>query len=282
MRRSLLTPLLPLLCVAALALLPAGARSLLHRGFFEFCAPAWTALSSARDVASYWTLRLESRHELIREGRDLARLNAALQLQREVAAARFQELQRLEELLGLPSHPRYRYVVARVAHRPYDTWRHRLVIRQGRVDGLRPGQGVVAAWGVVGRVREVHTYTAVVELVSSPGFRIAAHLENDLRPVTFQGLPGTPGQPPRGRLENVFADVETAGGQPRVVTSALGGIFPEGLALGRLTALEPADDGLFQQGRVALDPRLDQLREVAVLVPLADERNEPSPATATP
>ena len=52
------------------------------------------------------------------------------------------------------------------------------------------------------------------------------------------------------------------------LTSGLGGVFPRGLPLGHVVELEPSTDGLFKTGRVRLDPRLNEITEVAVLIPL--------------
>jgi rod shape-determining protein MreC len=117
-------------------------------------------------------------------------------------------------------------------------------------------------------VRTVQAYTAVVELIGSPGVRIAAMLEDDDRPISFQGGDNPTLGPARAVLELVPADVlaspETA---RRVVTSGLGGIFPARLTLGLLTRVDLGTDGLFKTGEVQLDPALSTLSEVAVLLP---------------
>lgn len=38
-----------------------------------------------------------------------------------------------------------------------------------------------------------------------------------------------------------------------------------------MTSVDPGVDGLFKTGRVRLDPRLNQLAEVTVLVPLGEK-----------
>ena len=48
-------------------------------------------------------------------------------------------------------------------------------------------------------------------------------------------------------------------------------MFPPGLTIGYITRLETSTDGLFKSGEVALDPRLSELTEVTVLVPLNPE-----------
>ena len=59
----------------------------------------------------------------------------------------------------------------------------------------------------------------------------------------------------------------TASSPRRLVTSGLGGVYPGGLTIGRLTSVEPSSDGLFKSGEVQLDSALSAITEVTVLVP---------------
>jgi cell shape-determining protein MreC len=53
----------------------------------------------------------------------------------------------------------------------------------------------------------------------------------------------------------------------QLVTTGLGGTFPEGIAIGLVPWLEPDNTGMFQAGEVQLDKRLLGIKEVAVLIP---------------
>lgn len=237
--------------------------------FQEFQAPAWTALSYLNDLRTFWTLRTHSKDELIEKGVDLSRLNAAYALRNQQIASIEAELERLESFFDLPSYPEYRYEVARVIRRDLTGWWQTLIIRKGLRHGIVAGQAVVYSGGVVGRVREAHAYTATVELLSNPQFRTAAHLQGDPRPVEFRGGLNPGFQAATGIVSTVPADLVATLKDPlRLTSSRLGGVFPDGLTLGWVYQLELAPDGLFQSGRVRLDPRLRSLREVAVLVPL--------------
>jgi rod shape-determining protein MreC len=109
----------------------------------------------------------------------------------------------------------------------------------------------------------------VVELISSPGLRLAAVVEGDTRPVSYQGGDNPAFGAARGTVEYVPMDILILPGAPRrLLTSGLGGVFPAGLPIGTLTHAEPAPDGLFKVGEVRLDPALSALTEVTVLVPL--------------
>lgn len=237
--------------------------------FEEFQAPAWTAMSYLRDLRSYWSGRAHSKSELIEAGVDLSRLNAAYALRNQRTDTLERELQRMESFFDLPSYTDFRYEVARVVKRDLTAWWQTMVIRKGVTHEIRPGQAVVFAGGVVGRIESVNAYNATVELISSPRFRAAAHFEGDGRPIEFRGGQNPGLSDASGRVENVPADLTASLQEPlRLTSSRLGGSFPDGLTLGWVYSLNPSPDGLFQSGTVRLDPRLQSLREVAVLIPL--------------
>lgn len=255
-------------------LLPLAVKSFTRVTFFELQAPFAAAQSYVTDLQDFWALRTRPKNEIIEAGRDLARLNAAYELRLQENEQLHAELLRLENLLKLPPLPAYRFEPARVAKRDFSAWWHRLIIRKGSNHGISVGAPVVFVGGVVGRVVEVHAYTSVVDLVSSPTFRIAASAEGDAgnRPISYQGGINDAFKSPRGTVEFVPTDISARPNQPRrLVTSGLGGVFPPGLTIGDITHLEPSTDGLFASGDVALDERLGALTEVTVLIPINAE-----------
>ncbi len=258
--------------IVAWLVLPVVVKTFTRASFFELTAPVALSASHARDLQEYWSLRLHSDDELIEAGRDLARLNASYSLSVQQNSELQAQILRLESLLKLPSYANYRAEPARVARRDFSGWWQRLTIRKGRNFGLTVGAPVVFTGGVVGRVAEVHAYTAVVDLISNPGVRIAGVVEGDDRPMSFQGGDNPSFGQPRGVIEFVPLDIFASATTPkRLVTSGLGGVFPPGLTLGTIVKVEPSPDGLFKNGEVELDPRLSSVTEVTVLVPLNPE-----------
>ncbi len=253
-------------------IVPVVVKTFARASFFELQAPITVAASYARDLQDYWTLRLHSNDELIEAGRDLARLNATYEESVQQNANLEAEISRLEDLLKLPPYANYRSEYARVVRRDFSGWWQRLVIRKGKNYGITVGAPVIFSGGVVGRVSEVHAYTAEIELISSPGVRLAGVIEGETQPISFQGGINTTFDPPKGVIEFVPLNVFASATMPKkLVTSGLGGVFPPGLSLGTVTKVEPSADGLFKSGEVQLDPRLSSLTEVTVLVPLNPE-----------
>ena len=250
-------------------LLPTVFKRFARLSFYEFQAPLDVAASYGRDLQDFWSQRTRSNAELVAAARDLQRLNASYELRLQDDARLRAEVTRLEGLLRLPSYPEFRAEPARVVRRDFTAWWQRIVVRKGSRHGLRVGSPVIYVGGLAGRVSEVHATTAVVELIGSPGLRLAAVFEGDDRPVSFQGGINPPLRPAEAVIEFVPLDVFAAASAPRrLVTSGIGGIYPPGLAVGEVYQLEPSTDGLFKSGRARLDPRLGRLSEVTVLVPL--------------
>jgi rod shape-determining protein MreC len=247
---------------------PVALRGFLRASFFEMTAPITVAASYAADLQRFWSLRIHSKDELIEAGRDLARLDASYSLAVQRNGELQTEVDRLRKLLNMPPVEKFRFEHARVAQRDFSAWWQRMVIRKGTDYGLTVGAPVVYSGGVVGRVAEVHAATSVVQLISDPGLRIAAIVDGDTRPISYQGAENPAFGAPRGVVEFVPLDVAASASAPkRLATSGLGGVFPAGLTIGEVVHVEASADGLFKTGEVSLDPRLSELTEVTVLEP---------------
>jgi rod shape-determining protein MreC len=250
-------------------IVPAVFKRFSRASFFEFQAPLEVTASTVRDLQDFWALRTRTKNELIEAGQQLSRLNASYELAIQKNAALEGEIKRLEELLRLPVFADYRPESARVVRRSFGTWWQRLTIRKGSAHGIIKNAPVIFVGGVVGRVAEVGLYTSEVDLISTPGLRLAATLEGDTRPINYQGASKEAFGPFGGIIDFVPLDIFANSATPRrVVTSGLGGTFPSGLVIGKITKLESGTDGLFKSGKVELDPRLVDVSEVTVLVPL--------------
>lgn len=253
-------------------LLPSAVRRFNREAFTEFQAPALHLVSKGRDLVRFWELKSRSSDELAAAGRDLARINAALELQLNKTADLRRENIRLREITRYTPPPDYLTVVARVATRDSSSWWHRLIIRKGRADGIRPGAPVVFGTTVVGRISAVHLNTSEVDLVTSPGFRCTAFLKFDEqnRIVLLSGTSTGSLAEAKGRVSVIPADyMVPAGETPTIYTTGMGGIFPSGLLLGSLDdALRPTQVSNFKEGRFTPARDLYNLQEVSVLIPL--------------
>lgn len=266
--RSFKPWLILILFLLGWSLIPTLFKSVTRLSLYELQAPVFTLNSQLEDLQYFWSLRNHSKTNLIEAGRDLARLNASYELKSTENKVLKEELSRLESLLDLPKLPEYDYMIARISRRNLHAWNHQLTIRKGYKHGVPQGAAVINRHGVVGRVKEVHAYSSIVELLSSPTFRVAARFLGDNRPITYRGSESTALTSPKGEVHNIPNDIVINPQSPlTLVSSQLGGVFPDGLTIGSLAHLEQGNDGLFKQGKVLLGKHLHELREVAILIP---------------
>jgi rod shape-determining protein MreC len=255
------------IALAAWLVAPIGLKSIVRASFFEMTAPVEVASSYAADLQQFWALKLHSTDDLITAGRDMARLNASYSVSVQENGELRAEVERLQALLKMPADDRFHFEHARVASRDFSGWWQQMIIRKGADYGIPAGAPVVYSGGVVGRISEVHAFTSVVQLTSDPGLRLAAVVDGDTRPISYQGAENQVFGSPKGVIEFVPLDIYASQSVPkRLATSGLGGVYPPGLTIGRITHVESSADGLFKTGEVELDPRLAELTEVTVLI----------------
>lgn len=244
--------------------------------FDEFHAPIWEASTRLRDLTHYWGHISDSKNTLIKKGRDHTRILADAKIQigrkgdlnKEILELRNLkiEIDRLEKSLGLPSAFIFFPELARVTRRTLAGWSQNMEINKGSNYKIREGYGVIFADGVIGRIKKVNSRSSQIQLISNQAFRIVSHLKGDKRPITFRGAGISIGGISYGLISDVPQDVIVPeGGQLEVVSSALGGRFPNGIRIGTVTLLEPSVDGLFQTGKVRLSKKLNEIEEVTIL-----------------
>jgi rod shape-determining protein MreC len=264
--------------VALWILAPSAVRRFNREAFVEFQAPALHLLGKSRDLATFWEKKSRSVEEMAAAGRDLARVNAALEIQINKFEDIRRENVRLREITHYNVPAEYMSVVARVATRDSSSWWQRIVIRKGRKDGIRPGAPVVFGNTVVGRVTAVHLTTSEIDLVTSPGFRCTAYLEGDDQNhiVLVNGVASNSLGTAKARVSVIPRDYSMPAGQPaRVFTTGMGGVFPSRLILGYLDGGTYATQvGNFKESLLVPSRDLYNLQEVSVLVPLHQNPGE--------
>jgi rod shape-determining protein MreC len=264
--------------VALWILIPSAVRRLNREAFVEFQAPALHLLGKSRDMATFWEKKSRSVEEMAAAGRDLARINAALEIKVNALEDIRRENVRLREITRYNVPAEYMSVVARVATRDSSSWWQRIVIRKGRNDGIRPGAPVVFGNTVVGRVTAVHLTTSEVDLVTSPGFRCTAYLEGDDQNhiVLVNGVASNSLGTAKARVSVIPRDYSMPAGQPaRVFTTGMGGVFPSRLVIGYLDGGTYATQvGSFKESLLIPSRDLYNLQEVSVLVPLHQNPGE--------
>jgi rod shape-determining protein MreC len=192
---------------------------------------------------------------------------------------RFGELQRendrLRKLLGFRREQPHRLVVGEVVSRG-DTsgWWQTLRINRGANDGVKPNMAVISIDGLVGRTTAVSRHTTDVLLMTDPNSKIACKETRTGALGIVVGAGVSVGgasrvdmllAPEPARMDFVSKDAALERGDV-VVTSGLGGVYPEGLPVGRVAKTEMDKSRLYQRATIMPAARLEDLRYVFVVI----------------
>jgi len=170
------------------------------------------------------------------------------------------ETQRLQGLLAMRETSRAKYLAARIVGKDATNWFKTVLIDRGSQAGLRRNLPVVAPDGLVGRVVEVTPFAAKVQLITDPVSASGGLLQ---RTRVTGIVSGNLGAGLKVRYLPLLADVAVG---DEVVTSGMGGVFPKGIPVGRVVAVERKSGALFQEA--VLQPKVDlgRLEEVLILM----------------
>ncbi len=181
---------------------------------------------------------------------------------RELNALR-NENERLRGLLSLEeTYGDYEMVGARVVAKDPGAWYSAFKIDKGTADGLKKYDAVMTDKGLVGYIYEVgSTWSSVVSVIdskSAAGCIIertgdTAVVEGSVELMTEGNC----------HLSYLSRDAEVAVGD-FVETSGLGGIYPEGLLIGKIKSLSVDSQGLYYEAVV--EPAVDFERVAEVMV----------------
>lgn len=123
-----------------------------------------------------------------------------------------------------------------------DPFRHRLLLDRGADAGIRRGDGLLDAQGVVGQVSAVGPTTAFAILITDPNHALPVEVSrNGIKSIAY----GT-GDATRLLLPNLPLNVDLQVGD-RLLTTAVGGRFPAGVPVAEVTAVERPTDAAFAQ-----------------------------------
>lgn len=144
-----------------------------------------------------------------------------------------QENARLRELLGSPLRQDEQKMVTQVISTVNDPYSDQVVIDKGSVNGVYEGQPVISDKGVVGQVVAVAKLTSRVLLICDATHALPIQvLRNDIRVIAAGN-----GCTDDLQLEHLPANTDIRVGDV-LVTSGLGGRFPEGYPVGVVSSVK--------------------------------------------
>jgi len=210
--------------------------------------------------------QLTSRRELVAENQRLREKQTRVEARLQRLDALEAENIRLRTLLDSSYDLERPVLIADLIQVDLDPFSHLIEIDKGIQDDVYVGQPVIDGNGVIGQVDRVAPLSATVRLISDPSHGLPIQVNrNGLRSVAF----GT------GRLDTLTirslpnnADIRV---DDLIVTSGLGGRFPAGYPVARVTSTGTDPGEPFS--RIEVEPlgALDRIQEVLLI-----EREQPS------
>jgi rod shape-determining protein MreC len=189
----------------------------------------------------------------------------ALQAEKAARSARLEhENERLRALLELRPMLQVRSTAAEVLYEAADPFSRKLFIDRGATHGVALGAPVVGPDGVLGQVTRVFPLSAQVTLLIDKDAAIPVlNARTQARSAAFGGAGGDAME-----LRYMAANADVQVGD-ELMTSGVDGVYPAGLSVARVMAVERRAESGFARILLAPSASSDGVRHVLVLEPLA-------------
>ena len=195
---------------------------------------------------------------------DLKAENERLQARNAELEESEQTAKRLQDLLNLKDSYSLQSTGARIISASTDSWSSTVTINSGSASGLTVGMPVMASNGVIGQIVECGATSSTVRLLTDENSSVSAMIQSSRAQGMLKG--SATGQV---TLDMIASDQEVSVGDV-VVTSGLGGVFPKGLPLGKVTNVEKAAGSLYLQITVEVFAGTENFEEVLVITSLTE------------
>jgi rod shape-determining protein MreC len=226
-------------------------------------ASVQSALAAAnRAAVGAWTTYLDWKNVRV-ENRELRGEAQRLRVEALRVDEIVQENRRLRRLLELKQALPITTLSAEIIARDWGGWVRSLTVNRGRGDGVPRLAAAIAPDGLIGRVVDVRPGVSIVQVLTDPASTVGAVVVGPRTPGIVEGEP-------RGTLRLKYMARDGAGIQigDLVVTSGAGRLFPRGIPIGRVRAVEDRGSALFHYAQ--LTPAVDFARVDEVLLLIGD------------
>jgi len=210
-----------------------------------------------------------------------AQARLAQQAEKVARADRLErENERLRALLELRPLLQVRSLAAEVLYEASDPFSRKLFIDRGATHGVALGAPVVGPDGVLGQVTRVFPLSSQVTLLIDKDAAIPVlNVRTQARSAAFGGAGGDAME-----LRYMAANADVQVGD-ELSTSGVDGVYPPGLPVARVTAVERRAESGFARILLAPNASADGVRHVLVLEPVAQQqppREAPAPEPVKP
>jgi rod shape-determining protein MreC len=253
---------------ALLVVLGRAQSSLFDRArtyFSDATAPMLVAVKGPVNAIGHWIGGLDEIFVVYQQNQELKRENARLRQWQNAALVLEQRLKRYQLLLNAVPDPSLSAVTAHVIGRANRPFLDTMILDAGRNEGIKPGEAVVDARGMIGRIYLVGQHTSWVILLTDLSSRIPVAVEpGHIQAILAGDNTSAPG------LDLSKQGIVLKEGQ-QIVTSGDGGLLPAGLPVGTVYW----DGSEFRAGLLADAASADDVRILDLRTP---PEQPPTPA----
>lgn len=216
--------------------------------------PLYYLVDSPYRLAERLDLWLEKHEQLLEENEALSRENARLKLDLLPLSHMQEENRQLRELLNAPPHRDFNTRMARILNAGLDSYNQNLLIDLGSEDGVESGQILATENGIAGQVRSTQAHSSWVMLITDPDHALPVTFSNS----GFRTIAYGSGSSKELVLPHVPISQSVSEGE-LLVTSGMGGLFPAGYPVARVSALSSEKGERFKRITATVLARLDEL-----------------------
>ena len=221
------------------------------------------AIHSQSWVKNLWTTYIYL-HGVRRENRELRAQLEQMKIEQTRLSEDARMARRIQALLAFKEQYVDSTIAAQVIGTSGSDQSRVLYIDKGSNDGIAADMAVITPGGIVGKIVQVFPDSSQVLPINDQFSGVGAALKDS----RLQGiLKGTPSG--ATTLQYIMSDETVKPGED-VITSGGDRIFPKGLPVGKVIAVEPGKD-LFLNIRVIPSAQLDQLEEVLVVTKMTEK-----------
>ncbi|MEI9991232.1 MAG: rod shape-determining protein MreC [Rhizomicrobium sp.] len=276
---------LPLALLAALAialiLIGKAQSNLFDRAranVTDWAAPAIQVVQTPLGGIDRWIGSIGEIFAVYKENLKLKEENARLRQWQNAAVVLDTRVKRYQLLLHAVPDPSLSSVMARVIGRSNRPFLQTMILDAGKAQGVKPGQGVIDARGMIGRIFLAGDHTAWVILLTDLNSRIPVVIE----PGNIQAImAGDNSSAPQ--IDLLSQNVVLRPGM-QVVSSGDGGLLPPGLAIGSVIA-DPSGGSrvvLLADPASSEDVNIVDFKQKAELPPSVSPSDLPATAAGLP
>jgi rod shape-determining protein MreC len=224
--------------------------------------PIQFTMDAPGTLSDWFSESIASRRRLQEENESLRTQQMMQQVQLQKLASLEAENIRLRELLDSSFKVGEKVLIAELLSVNLDPYKHQIVINKGEIHGVYSGQPLLDAKGVMGQIVHAGPYTSTAMLITDTSHAIPVQVNrNGLRTIAI-------GTGTINRLELPYipnnADIQPG---DLLITSGLGGHFPPGYPVAKVTAVQHDPGHPFSQVAATPLAELNRSREVLLVWP---------------